>query len=208
MFAIVNSYPFEFKKYFFYVLRSIARGNRLEQGKRLLPFWAPPSAGATKHGLDKIVKATQNKKIQELSRDVVVKKIEAEMDEKKAWDKKELADERLKFLMTYDEAKNCTFYPKTGSNIPKKYKEKIVELYPSWGESIIESKPGSFSEWVQRMGDNFLRRFPTIYKFGKFNKARIFLRREQYVKAYKEIAEAFHIQAIKKEFEPGYDPSK
>lgn len=181
----------------------------MEHGKKLLPFWAPPSGGATKHGLDRIVNsATHNKKVQELCREVMIQKVESVIDEKKAWDKKEYLQQRLKFLMTFDEAVNCTFYPRTGSNIPKKYKEQILKEYPSWGGEMMSSKAGSFDEWVQRMGDNFLKRFPTIYKYGKFNKAKFYLRKDQYLKAYKELHEAFNIVSIKKEFESGYDPAK
>ncbi len=190
------------------MLRSFARSGKLEQGKKLLPFWAPPSSGATKHGLDRIVNATHNKKVVELSREVMVHKVESNLDEKKAWDKKEYYEQRLKFLMTFDEAVNCTFYPKTGSNIPKKYKAQILKEYPSWANEMMTSKANSFNEWVQRMGDNFLKRFPLLYKYGKFNKAKFYLRKDQYIKAYKELHEAFNIPSIKKEFESGYDPQK
>jgi len=57
------------------------------------------------------------------------------------------------------------------------------------------------------MGDNFSKRFPTIYKYGKFKRALRFWKEDQYVKAYKEIAEAFHIDVIKKHFDPTYRPS-
>ena len=190
------------------MLRSIARGTQLEHGSKLLPFWAPVSTGASKSGLDRLITATHNKKVHELSRELVVKKVEDAIDEKKAWDKREYFQERLKFLMTFDEAVNCTFYPKTGSNIPKKYKERIIKEHPSWGAGMMETKANSFGEWVQRLGDNFLKRYPTIYKLGKFNKAHLYLRRDQYIRAYKELAEAFNIPSIKKEFELKYNPEK
>ena len=45
-----------------------------------------------------------------------------------------------------------------------------------------------------------------IYKYGKFKKAVRLWKEEQYIKAYREIAEAFNINQIKKYFDPSFDP--
>lgn len=190
------------------MLKSVARGNKLHHGKKLLPFWAPPSSGASKHGLDRIVKATHNKRVYALSREVAINKIESKFDERTAWDKKAYLEERLNFMMTLSDAENCTFYPKTGSNIPLKYKQQIKDQYQSWAHEMLETKAGGFDEWVNRMGTDFLKRFPTIYKYGKFNRARLFLKRDLYIRAYKEIAESFNIASMKKHYEAPYDPEK
>ena len=173
-----------------------------------MPFWAPPSSGAKRHGLDKIVNATYNKKVQVLSREKGINEVEDNIEKNTAWVKEGFEKERLNFLMTLSDAKNCTFYPKTGSNIPEKHKTMIKNHYPSWANEMLEHKADSFEEWVNKMGDNFSRRFPTIYKFGKFKRAVNFLRRDLFIKAYKEIADAFNIESIKKELEINYDPEK
>jgi hypothetical protein len=58
------------------------------------------------------------------------------------------------------------------------------------------------------MGTNFSSRYPVIYKYGKFKRALRFWKEDRYIQAYKEIAEAFNIDNIKKQFNPEYDPSK
>lgn len=58
------------------------------------------------------------------------------------------------------------------------------------------------------MGSNFTTKFPTIYKYGKFKKALRYWREDQYIKAYKEIAEVFNINSIKKHFNPAFDPNR
>jgi tetratricopeptide (TPR) repeat protein len=58
------------------------------------------------------------------------------------------------------------------------------------------------------MGTNLSKRFPSIYKYGRFKKALRYWKEEQYIKAYKEIAEVFNIDHIKKTFNPTYDPHK
>lgn len=58
------------------------------------------------------------------------------------------------------------------------------------------------------MGANLTKRFPTIYKYGKFKRAVRFWKEDQHIKAYKEIAEAFNINQIKKYFDKNFDPSR
>lgn len=58
------------------------------------------------------------------------------------------------------------------------------------------------------MGTNLTKRFPTIYKYGKFKKAVRHWKEEKYIQAYREIAEAFNINQIKKYFDRNFDPSR
>jgi hypothetical protein len=63
-------------------------------------------------------------------------------------------------------------------------------------------------KWVKKMGENFTNRFPIIFKYGKFKKALRYYKEDKYIRSYKEIAEAFDIEGIKKKFNENYDPSK
>jgi len=58
------------------------------------------------------------------------------------------------------------------------------------------------------MGTNFSTRYPTIYKYGKFKRALRLWKEDKYIQAYKELAEAFNINSIKKHFNPNFDPAK
>lgn len=203
-----NLFPVEYKRYFFELVRAMAHENKIEQGKKLLPFWAPPSSGSTKHPLDAAVNKTYNNKVAGLSRDIQTKKVEADIEEKTCWDKDSFQEHRKLFLMKLSDAKECTFYPKTGSNIPKKYKDRILKEYPSWSNEMMEHKLVNFDNWVKKMGDNFCKRFPAIYKYGKYKRAVNLVRRNQFIAAYKELADSFNIPSMKKNYEPNYNPEK
>lgn len=59
---------------------------------------------------------------------------------------------------------------------------------------------------MNAMGDNFMKKFPTIYKYGKFKRALRYWKEGQNIKAYKEIGEAFNIVNLKKHFNPEFNP--
>lgn len=201
-----NSYPVEFKRYFFILVRAISRGTKMSQGKNLLPFWAPPSAGAKAYNALN-TNISYNKRVNELSKETKIKKIEDQTEKKTCWQKDEFYTARLNMMMRLSDAKECTFTPNVGSKMPKEYKELMLQEYAAWANQFLTSTKSSFDEWVNAMGDNLSKRFPTIYKYGKFKRALRFWKEEQYVKAYKEIAEAFHIDDIKKHFDPTFRPN-
>lgn len=58
------------------------------------------------------------------------------------------------------------------------------------------------------MGENFSDRYPVIYKYGKFKRALRLWKEDKFLQAYREIAGSFHIDSIKKHFNPKYDPHK
>jgi len=202
-----NSYPVEFKRHFFLLVKAISRGTKMSHGKKLLAFWAPPSAGSKAYNcLDTNI--SYNKRVNELSRETRIRRIEEDIERTSCWQKDEYYMTRLNVMMRLSDAKECTFTPNVGSKMPKQYKELMQREYGVWANQFLSVTKSSFDEWVNAMGDNFSKRFPTIYKYGKFKRALRYWKEDKFIKAYKEIAEAFNIDSIKRNFDPTYDPHK
>lgn len=203
---LANSYPVEFKRHFFLLVRAISRGTKMSKGKSLLPFWAPPSAGSKAVVLD--TNKSYNRRITDLSKETKLKRIEGDYNKTSCWEKEEFFISRLNIMMTLSDAKECTFAPNVGSKMPNKHKELMLQEYGAWANQFLSSTKSSFDEWVNAIGTNLSKRFPSIYKYGRFKKALRYWKEEQYIKSYKEIAEAFNIDQIKKHFNPTFDPHK
>jgi len=202
-----NSYPLDFKRHFFLLVKALSRGKKNPQGNKLLLFWAPPSAGSKAYNCLN-TNVSYNKRVNELSRETKIQRLESDFEKTSCWQKDEYYLTRLNLMMRLSDAKECTFTPKVNNKMPKKYKELMQSEYGVWvGQYINESK-FNLNEWREAVGDNFLKKFPTIYKYGKFKRALRFWKEEKYIKAYKEIAEAFNIDSIKENFDPTYNPSK
>lgn len=179
----------------------------MSHGKKLLAFWAPPSAGSKAYNcLDTNI--SYNKRVNELSRETRIRRIEEDIERTSCWQKDEYYMTRLNVMMRLSDAKECTFTPNVGSKMPKQYKELMQREYGVWANQFLSVTKSSFNEWVNAMGDNFSKRFPTIYKYGKFKRALRYWKEDKFIKAYKEIAEAFNIDSIKRNFDPTYDPHK
>ena len=58
------------------------------------------------------------------------------------------------------------------------------------------------------MGTNFSTRYSNIFKYGKYKRAVMLYKEYRYVDAYKQLAEAFNLPQIKKNFDPSYNAEK
>jgi hypothetical protein len=126
------------------LVRSIARGTTIARGKSLLPFWAPPSAGAKSHVFI-INNKSYNKKVNELSREVKIQQIESELDVRNScWQMDEYIESRMQVMMRPEDARECTFTPKVGTKMPKKYKELMISEYANWANNYIGKESTSF----------------------------------------------------------------
>lgn len=114
----------------------------MSHGKSLLPFWAPPSAGAKSACLD--TNQSYNRKVNELSRETKIKKIEADTEKKTCWQKDEFFDTKLQIMMKLSDAKECTFEPNVGSKMPNKYKELMRHEYSAWAGQFLNTGKASF----------------------------------------------------------------
>lgn len=148
-----NSYPVEFKRYFFLLVRAVSRGTKMSKGKSLLPFWAPPSAGSKSHVfLD--TNKSYNKRVNELSKETKTRKIEDDYERNSCWQKEEFFMNRLSIMMTLSDAKECTFTPNVGSKMPNKHKELMQQEYAAWAGQYLNLDKSSFDVSVIVEGKN------------------------------------------------------
>ena len=115
----------------------------MSHGKNLLPFWAPPSAGAKAYVFLNTNKS-YNKRVNDLSKETKIKKIESDTDKVTCWQKDEFFETRLNFMMTLSDAKECTFTPNVGTKMPNKYKELMKHEYGAWASQYLTGTKASF----------------------------------------------------------------
>jgi len=116
----------------------------MSHGKSLLPFWAPPSNIAKSHVFI-LNNKSYNRKVNELSREAKIKKIESEVDVKtNCWQMDEYIEAKLLVMMRPEDAKECTFTPKVGTKMPKQYKKLMIEEYANWANNYITVEGNSF----------------------------------------------------------------
>lgn len=115
----------------------------MSQGRKLLPFWAPPSAGSKSHVfLD--TNKSYNKRVNELSRETRIKKIESDYDRNNCWEKDEFIENRKHIMMNLSDAKECTFTPNVGTRMPNQYKDLMMQEYGAWASQFLTESKGSF----------------------------------------------------------------
>ena len=92
--------------------------------------------------------------------------------------------------MQYSEVENCTFEPEAGS------------LHPNWRNIAKISKEQRFradtvpGEYFNRMGDNFCKSNPALYKKGKFKKAMTNWRSGKYQEVLNILCEGFDLTKL------------
>jgi len=99
-----------------------------------------------------------------------------------------------KVIMCFDDAENCTFQPNV--------KESSVasRKYDFWTRFTRNEESG-INRWVNKMGKNFLNRYPKIYRFGLLKRSTGLIEKGDYTKAYGDLLEQFDIEGVKKFFE-------
>ena len=120
------------------------------QSKKL-PFWAPPSSSGKcrVHGGKDCPTGCKyqslNKKIVELSRDFKNSKaLQDKKGLKKVWEVPQYLNERMKIMMTLNDAVECTFTPAIGSKMPENYKKIIKSEYGTWADKHLDEKTNNF----------------------------------------------------------------
>jgi hypothetical protein len=158
-------------------VKAIARGTKVERGKKLLPFWAPPSAGMKSQALN--TNESYNKKVNQLSKSTKKDKVENVSRKINCWDNDEFFDHKLKFMMTFSDAKECTFIPNVGNKISDAPKKNNFDTKSD------------------------------IYQYGKFKRSLNCYKAGDYMQAYKHLVESFNIAEIKASFSHNtYDHQK
>jgi len=75
------------------------------------------------------------------------------------WAVNEYIKERLNILMTFSDAKECTFKPFINRDGKKLW---------------------TLKHWIEKMGENFEKKFPMIFKYGVYRRAYIFYKKREY----------------------------
>ena len=89
--------------------------------------------------------------------------------------------------MTFEEIQNCTFEPEAGClNRNWKKATRIINDERLKKEAV----PGEFFD---RLGDNFCKAEPAIYKRGKLKKAKLLWRQGDPDKAFATLCEGFNL---------------
>lgn len=114
--------------------------------------------------------------------------------ETNVWDKSGYMNERQKIMMTFSDAKECTFTPMVCSRMPNKLKEHMKRTH-NWATNVVDKK-ATFKHFLSQFGENF-KRVPTVYKYGIYRRALTLHKKGDYFNSYKLIAEHFNINQMK-----------
>lgn len=113
------------------------------------------------------------------------------------WDNEGFKTERQNIMMTFSDAKECTFQPSVCTRMPNKLKQHMKDTH-TWATGIVDRKT-TMKDFILKFGDNFSR-FPRIYRYGVYKRAVVWAKNGDYRRAYKAIAENFNIKELKQEF--------
>lgn len=208
-FTFNKSYPLVWKHHFFSLVKSYLRTSEGLILLKSLPcnFWTPPSSSkCTVHAnMDcppNCGYVTLNKKA--LKQTFIEEKYVMNWHEKlRPWARPDVAEQKEKIFMSYADARECTFEPKTGSKVPKKHLDLAMQTFSELRNTIMPGEAPNFAMWVNRMGQNFRSRDPLIYKAGVFKQAKAIFLQGAPEQAKKKLIENFNIPCILDHFEPG-----
>ncbi|KRX08618.1 Cyclic nucleotide-binding protein [Pseudocohnilembus persalinus] len=99
-------------------------------------------------------------------------------DQISAWTNNDYQKERENIMLTYTEAKECTFTPNIG--IPRQGR--------------------TFEEWVEKFGENFKKSQPRIFKLGVLKQCQLLIQQKDYLGAYSKLSENFNVEQIKEHY--------
>lgn len=112
------------------------------------------------------------------------------------WDNKKLEEEKLKVMMTFEEAKECRFEPMVGLRAPLEVKSVLKSRQLEYGDMVQEilfSRKPSFEKWLERMGPDFKLRYPKVYRFGVYKRCITLMELRKYTEAATLLYENFKV---------------
>lgn len=188
-----KSYPVEFKNYFYKLVNA-----HISIGKGQVKFSkVPPSmlmmVGARQPGLtDDVNLKSKNKRLAKFAFGQIIKSMKKK--DPKAWRSRVFKREDMKkklagIFMQFSELDNCTFEPEISAPPPGANMDGLVD----------RGVPGAF---VKRMGTDFSRSDPSIYKFGKIRRAKTILRSGAVEDCIKKLCEGFDLCQVYMKFRP------
>jgi hypothetical protein len=186
----MSSYPPEWKQYFLQMLKNCkAEGDKVVVVKKLqinqMEKHKDPSVPS------KTLATLVKSKVAKLD----------EYDKVRPWKRNDVFALKKQIFMTEEEAKECTFVPKTGSKASGKVKDLAMTLHPGIATIFSESESGP-DKWLSRLGKNVTGRNPMLHKIGVLKQAKLLFKNGQPIKAYERLEEAFNLPSILKKFEP------
>ncbi|CAG9332380.1 unnamed protein product [Blepharisma stoltei] len=203
-----KAYPLKWKHYFFSLVKSYLKTSEGLILLKNLPcnFWTPPSADkCTIHTMScppNCEYATWNKKA--LQQTIKEDKYVLNWHEKlRPWARPDTLNKREQIFMSYADARECTFEPKTGSKVPKKHLDLAMKTFGELRNTIQPGEAPNFAMWVNRMGKNFRSREPLIFKTGIYKQAKALFHQGAPEAAKKKLVDNFNIPCILDHWEPG-----
>lgn len=94
---------------------------------------------------------------------------------------------------------NCTFEPKAAAlmyNIDPSIKQP--EFYK------LMANPSVPNSYAEKLGENFKKSHPEVYKAGKLKKAQLEYNQGDFKKAMSVLSEGFNIYSLRRFYEPGF----
>lgn len=98
--------------------------------------------------------------------------------------------------MTFEEIENCTFEPEAGC-LNRNWRKATTTINDD--RLRKEAVPG---EYFDRLGENFCKAEPAIYKRGKLKKAKLQWRQNEPDKSFATLCEGFNLGQLYQYHEP------
>ncbi len=143
--------------------------------------------------------ATFNKKI--VLRSQRIKRLFKEPNSfrSRVWRRNDFKDALDKVLMLNSEKENCLFEPEAGSM--SRTIDLALKANPGLRKDGFLSEPDPMA-FVQKLGSNFDKSHPEVYKAGMLKRAQFMFREGKFDDALKRLQEGFNIESIRKRYEP------
>lgn len=86
--------------------------------------------------------------------------------------------------------------------VPTKIKDDILaKSVSAVAKNNIMQQTTNFDKWVERMGNNFEKRFPVIYKYGVYRMSLQCYKKGNYIESYSKLSSGFRINDVVKFFD-------
>ncbi|CAK56828.1 unnamed protein product (macronuclear) [Paramecium tetraurelia] len=197
-----KSFPSSLKRYFFGMMKSYVRRkyDYIKDETNRIGFWVPTNGKSMcvvhKDSLcpPGCTRQTLNQRVIGQSRLVKEAQLFADRPKTSVWDSDNYQSERCNIMMTFSDAKECTFQPAVCYRMPEKLKRVILQTH-NWAQNNV-GKSGSLKHFLSQFGDNF-KKVPSIYRFGIFKRSQVLYRKGDYRKSYQLLALSFNIRDLK-----------
>jgi hypothetical protein len=103
--------------------------------------------------------------------------------------------------MLNSERINCTFEPEAGSM--SRTVDIALKTHPNLRKEGFLDEPDP-EVYVQKLGKNFEKSHPEVYKAGVLKRALLLYREGKYDESLKRLYDGFNVESIKKRFDPYY----